>query len=231
MKPICFIGARGGSKGVPRKNIRLLNDKPLIAHTIENALNSKIFSSVVVSTEDKEIAKVAQNYGADVPFMRPKKLAGDNVGMDKVILHTIAKLRKLGYEFDILVNRDCTVPFIRNIDVQKSVELLKKTGCDLVCGVYRQHHNPYYNMMEPNSNGYLRFSKSIGKQIQSRQKAPVVYQLNGLFVINVNKFLKQKKLYMPKNLPYEIPLETGLMIDTEFEFQIAEMIAQGKIKI
>jgi len=231
MKPICFIGARGGSKGVPRKNIRLLNNKPLIAHTIESALNSQIFSSVVVSTEDKEIAKVAQNYGADIPFMRPKKLADDNVGMDKVILHTIIQLRKLGYEFDTLVNRDCTVPFIRNIDMQKSVDLLKKTDCDLVCGVYRQHHNPYYNMMESNSSGYLRFSKSIGKQIKSRQKAPVVYQLNGLFVMNVNRFLRHKKFYMSKTLPYEIPLETGLMIDTEFEFQIAEMIAQGKIKI
>ena len=231
MKPICFIGARGGSKGIPRKNIRLLHNKPLIAHTIVNALNSKLFSAVVVSTEDNEIAKVAKSYGSEVPFMRPKQLAGDNIGMDKVILHAITELRNIGYRFNILVNRDCTVPFIRNIDMQKSIELLEKTNCDLVCGVYKQHHNPYYNMMETNSSGYLRFSKNRGKQIKSRQKAPTVYQLNGLFVMNVNKFLKHKKFYMPKNLPYEIPLETGLMIDTEFEFQIAEMIAQGKIKI
>lgn len=231
MKPICFIGARGGSKGVPRKNIRPLNKKPLIAYTIESALNSKIFGSIVVSTEDQEIANIAQKYGAEVPFIRPMKLAGDNIRMDQVILHAVIELRKLGYDFNVLVNRDCTVPFIRNIDVKNSIALLDKTKCDLVCGVYRQHHNPYYNMMEPNSKGYLRFSKSLSKQISSRQQAPTVYQLNGLFVINVNQFFKYKKFYMPKILPYEIPLETGLMIDTEYEFQIAEMIAQGKIKI
>ena len=147
------------------------------------------------------------------------------------VFNAIEELKKLGYEFDTLVNRDCTVPFIRNSDIINSVNLMKKTNCDLVCGVYKQHHNPYYNMMEPNSNGYLRFSKKTSKQIKSRQKAPIVYQLNGLFVINVARFLKYKKIYMPKCLPYEIPFETGLMIDTEFEFQIAEMISQGKIKI
>ena len=95
MKPICFIGARGGSKGVPRKNIRLLAGKPLIAHTIESALNSKIFSHVIVSTEDKEIAKVAQKFGAKVPFMRPKRLATSTAGMVDVMIHGINELQKL----------------------------------------------------------------------------------------------------------------------------------------
>jgi len=231
MKPVCFIGARGGSKGVPKKNTRLLNGKPLIAHTIENALNSDIFSSIIVSTEDDEIAKIAKKYGADVPFMRPKKLSTDSIGMDDVIIHGVKELFSLGYEFDILVNRDCTVPFIRNVDIAGSIKLLKITKCDGVFGVYKQHHNPYFNMMEVDSHGFLRFSKSLGKKIRSRQDAPAVYQLNGLFTIYVAKLLKYGKLYVPKILPYEIPPETGLMIDTEFEFQIAEMIAQKKIKI
>ena len=81
MRPICFIGARGGSKGVPRKNIRKIAGKPLIAYTIESAINSGIFSSVIVSTEDKEIAKIAKKYGAEIPFIRPKKLSTDNAGM------------------------------------------------------------------------------------------------------------------------------------------------------
>lgn len=231
MKPICFIGARGDSKGIPRKNVRLLAGKPLISYTIESAIKSKIFQSVVVSTEDNEIATIAKRYGADVPFIRPKKLATDNAGMDEVIIHTVKKLRSLGYEFDILVNRDCTVPFIRNGDISATIELLKKKKPDAVFGVYKQHHNPYFNMMEPNSNGFLRFSKSLGKKIESRQDAPIVYQLNGLFTLYVDKLLKYRRLYMPKILPYEIPPETGLMIDTEFEFQIAEMIAQKRIKI
>ena len=101
MKPICLIAARGGSKGVPYKNIRKLAGKPLIAHTIESALKSKIFSHVVVSTENSQIAKIAKNYGAEVPFMRPKKLAKDQTSMDDVIFHVI-KVKLLAYTpFDI----------------------------------------------------------------------------------------------------------------------------------
>ncbi len=231
MKSICFIGARGGSKGIPRKNIREFAGKPLIAHTIKSALDSNVFSDVIVSTEDIEIARIAKKYGASVPFMRPQNLATDNVGMDRVIFHAIKKLRGLGYQFDILVNRDCTVPFIRIKDIRGSIELLKSSKCDAVYGVYRQHHNPYFNMMEPNLRGFLRMSKSIGERVKSRQTAPVVYQLNGLFTIDVERLLKYGNLKMSKICPYEIPPETGFMIDTEFEFQIAELIAKKKIMI
>lgn len=229
MKPICFIGARGGSKGVPRKNIRLLAGKPLIAYTIESALNSKNFSHVVVSTEDKEIAKIAEKFGAEVPFMRPKKLATSSSGMADVMLYGIKKLRALGYDFDIFVNRDCTVPFIRNKDIKGAINLLRKTKCDEVVGVYRQHLNPYFNMMEIGPKGFLELSKKKGKRPKGRQEAPVVYQLNGLFVFNVDKLLKYKEPLLPKILPYEIPVETGLMIDTEIEFRLAEMIVKNKL--
>ena len=98
MKPICFIGARGGSKGVPRKNIRPINGKPLIAYTIESALESGLFSSVVVSTEDKEIAKISKKYGADVPFFRPKKLANEKIDFTPVLIHGINKLYEIKLE-------------------------------------------------------------------------------------------------------------------------------------
>lgn len=230
MKPICLIGARAGSKGVQKKNIRKFGKKPLIAHTIESVLKSNLFSHVIVSTEDKEIAKIALKYGAEVPFMRPKSLAKDNSSMLEVMFHTIKKLNELHYEFDILVNRDCTVPFIKNVDIKNAIMLLKKKNADLVCGVYKQHHNPYFNMMEKNSKGYLEFSKKLKKQIMSRQNAPIVYQLNGLHVINVKSLKKYKKLYMPKTLPLEISAESGFMIDTEFEFQIAEQILKNNNK-
>ena len=98
-KPICFIAARGGSKGIPRKNIKLLAGKPLIGYTIESSINSKIFSHVVVSTEDKEIARISQKFGAEVPFLRPKRLATDSAGMADVILHGLKKLHGMGYDF------------------------------------------------------------------------------------------------------------------------------------
>lgn len=229
MKIICFIGARGGSKGVPGKNIRLLNNKPLIAYTIQSSLKSGMFDHVVVSTEDPEISKVAKKYGAEVPFVRPKKLATDSAGFTDVMLHGIAEMRKLGYEFDVLVNRDCTVPFMRISDMKNAVKLLDTKKCNAVYGVYRQHFNPYFNMMEKNSDGFLKLCKKLKERPKSRQSAPVVYQLNGLFVYNVEKFLKYKTPLLPKSLPYEIPPECGLMIDTELEFQLAEMMIKKRL--
>ena len=229
MKPICFIGARGGSKGVPRKNIRNLGGKPLISYTIESAINSDIFSHVVVSTEDVQIARIAKKYGAEVPFIRPKKLATSSASMADVMYHGIKELESLGYNFNIFVNRDCTVPFIQISDIKKAIQLLRKKKCDEVVSVYRQHLNPYFNMMELNKNGFLKMSKSKGKRPVGRQSAPIVYQLNGLWVYDKKKFLKYRQPLLPKTLPYEIPSETGFMIDTEFEFKLAELIVKNKL--
>lgn len=229
MKPICFIAARGGSKGVPRKNIKKFVGKPLIAYTIEKCINSQIFSHVVISTEDDEIARISKKYGADVPFMRPKKLAMDKSGTSEVLLHGIKKLENLGYKFDEIVLRDCTVPFIRNEDITQSVKKLRKEKPDAVFGVYRQHLNPYFNMMETNSQGYLKLSKKLRNRPITRQGAPTVYQLSGLWALDVKQFLKYQTIMVPKILPYEIPLETGFMIDTELEFKIAEFLAQKNL--
>ena len=224
MKPICLICARGDSKGVPNKNIRIISKKPLIAHTIISAINSKLFSHVVVSTENKNIAQISKKYGAEVPFIRPKNLALDTTPVGDVFIHAIKKLYSLGYEFEIFVNRDCTVPFIKNTDIKKTIDLLKNKKCDAVYGVYRQHLNPYFNMMEKNKEGYLRLSKKLKKRPKSRQKAPIVFQLNGLFTFDAKKFLNQGDPIMANALPHEISPESGLMIDTEIEFKIAEVL-------
>lgn len=232
MNVVCIIPARGGSKGVPKKNIKKINGKPLLGYVIESALKSKIFSHVVVSTEDNEIAKIAKKFGADVPFKRPKSLASDYAPMDKVLLHAVKTLYKLDYDFDIFVWRDATTPFISSVDIQKSIKMLKKNNASIVTGVYRQHLNPYFNIVEKNSNGFLKLCKPLKIKARSRQEAPPVFQLNGLYVYDAKKFLKLKKTDLSKTLPHEIPVETGLMIDTEFEFEIAKLlIEQKKIKL
>ncbi len=230
MKPICIIPARGGSKGVPKKNIRKIAGKPLIYYAIKSSLKSKIFSHVYVSTEDKEIAQIARKYGAEVPFMRPKKLATDTTPMDEVLVHFIEKIKD-EIDFDVFVWRDCTVPFIRNEDIEKSIKILKNKDANLVIGVYEQHLNPYYNVIEKDSSGFIRLVKTIERPV-SRQKAPKVYQMNGLHTYNVKKFLspkRKKRTELNKAIPIEIPIESGLMIDTEFEFQIAKLIIENKI--
>ena len=198
MKPICIIPARGGSKGVPKKNIRKIAGKPLLGHVIEQIDKSKIFSAVIVSTEDLEIAKIARKHGADVPFMRPKNLATDTTPMDKVLLH------------------------------KKSIQLLRKKKVPVVCAVYEQHLNPYFNIVETNSDGFLKLSKKLKTRPMSRQQAPKVYQLNGLYTYDARKFLKIKKTDFGKSIPLEIPLENGLMIDTEFEFKISKLLLETK---
>ena len=228
MKPICIIPARGGSKGVPKKNIRKISGKPLLGHVIEQIDKSKIFSRVIVSTEDSEIAKIARKHGADVPFMGPKNLATDTTPMDKVLLHAVKELYNLDYKFDIFVLRDATTPFITTTDIKKSIQLLRKKKVPVVCAVYEQHLNPYFNIVETNSDGFLKLSKKLKTRPMSRQQAPKVYQLNGLYTYDARKFLKIKKTDYGKSIPLEIPLENGLMIDTEFEFKISKLLLETK---
>ncbi len=228
MKPICFIGARGGSKGLPRKNIRIIDGKPLLAHTIEKALESKYFSHTIVSTEDSEIVKISQKYGAETPFIRPKKLSTNNASMEDTLIHGIKKLYSLGYVFKIVVLLDCTVPFLRMDDIKKAVNVLKKKNADVVCAVYKQHLNPYFNIAEISKSGHLQLCKKLKKIPENRQDAPTVYQMNGLYVFNAKNFLKKGKSIMQKMIPCEIPIETGLMIDTEFEFNIAKLILENR---
>ena len=234
MKPVCIIPARGSSKGIPRKNIRKIGGKPLIAYTIKKAKKSKIFSHIVVSTEDKEIALIAKRYGAEVPFMRPKYLATDSVTTDDVLVHAVKELFKMGYIFDIMVCRDCTVPFIRNIDIKKSINLLKRKKSNLVIGVYDQHLNPYYNIVELTKTNNLKLCKKLAKRPTSRQKAPKVFQMNGLHTYDVKKFLypeRKVRTEISKATPLEIPIETGIMIDTDFEFQLVKLVIENKHKI
>ena len=230
LKPICFIAARGGSKGVPNKNIKSIAGKPLIAHSIRKIINSGLFQAVFVSTESPKIAKIAKKFGAQIPFLRPKKLAGDSATMDDVFLHAIPELQKFGYNFNVVVNLDCTAPFVKINDIKKSISLINKKKCNTAVGAYKTHLNPYFNMMEFNNKYYLEFSKKTRKNIVSRQMAPSVYQLTSFQVLDVCEFLKSKKIYSSKVLPYEIKPENGLMIDTPYEFVVAECLGKTIFK-
>ena len=223
-KPICFIAARAGSKGVPGKNIRILGKKPLIAHSIETALDTNLFSSVIVSTEDEEIAKISKKYGADIPFMRPKKLATDTASGEDVLLHGIKKLFSLGYDFDIVQQRDCTCPLFTKDDLKDAINLHQKEKLDIVMTVYETHHSPYFNIMELNKKGFLKLCKKSKIKIKNRQEATRVFQLVGLFTVDAKKMLKYGTYLLPKIKPSIIPIERGLMIDTEYEWKIAELM-------
>lgn len=224
MNSICIIPARGGSKGVPRKNVRLLGNKPLIAYSIESALNSNLFENVIVTTDDAEIAKTAKKYGAEVPFMRPAHLASDISSNYDVLFHAVKKLKSLDFRFDISCYRDPTVPFITEADLSGGLELLINSNCNAVFGSIRSHPSPYFGMMEKNSKGYLKPSKSTGKLITRRQDAPIVYSIDGFFIHKVDKLIKKNNFFVSKILPYEISKEHAHMIDFEIDFTIAEIL-------
>ena len=230
-KPICIIPARGGSKGIPKKNIRLIAGKPLIYYTIKSALESKIFSHVIVSTEDKKIASIAKKYGAEVPFMRPKNLATDKTATAPVLLHAIKKLNSLDIYFEIFVYRDCTCPFIDGRDMRGTIELLKKSDCYATCGSVKAHPSPYFGMWEPNKDGFLEISKTTNKNITQRQAAPTVYITEGVLAFWTKKFLKTRDtqpIGSAITLPYEISSEHGHAIDFEFDFKIAKLLIESK---
>ena len=229
-KLICIIPARGGSKEVPKKNIRFLGDKPLIAHTIESAINSDLFDHVIVSTEDDEIAEISKKYGAEVPFMRPKELATDSTSTDEVINFCIPKLHSLGYEFEIFVLRDCTVPFIDDKDMLGAIQLLKQKNCDAVFGAIKAHPSPYFGMMELDKNGFLKPSKPLPREIFRRQDGPTVWIVDGLFVFFTKKFLKNQFIYRGNILPYEISKLHAHMIDYELDFEIGEFLYKNTLK-
>ena len=228
MNAICIIFARGGSKGVPNKNIRILGNKPLIAHSIESAINSKVFQEVIVSTEDEKIAKIAKKFGASVPFMRPKKLATDNIPLEPVLIHVLKKLKQMKLSFDTIAIRDCTVPFIDEKDLRGAMKLFKKSNCNGVFAAIRAHPNPYFGMMEINSKGYLQISKPLKKNITRRQDVPIVYDIDGLFILKIEAFLKTKNIFLSKTIPYEISKMHGHMIDFPIDFKIAESIHKLK---
>ncbi len=233
MNAICLICARGGSKGVPRKNIRPLGGIPLLAHSIRTAIASGSFAAVVVSTEDEAIAEVARAWGAEVPFMRPAALATDESGKVGAMLHAVESLLAEGRAFDIVVDKDPTVPFLDATDMKACLDLLlMHDTCDVVAGVTESHVNPYFHLVEVNDQGFLRVSKGPVDDMRPayvrRQDCPPVYSLHGLIGLKVAPFLKRRQVYSPHTLPLICPPERSVMIDTELEFEFAQFLLANR---
>jgi CMP-N,N'-diacetyllegionaminic acid synthase len=223
-KTLVIIPARGGSKGILQKNIKLLNQKPLIVYTIEAAL--EIFSSnqICVSTDDKDIAACATEFKASVPFIRPAKLATDISGSYDVLLHAIEFYKNLGQNFETLVLLQPTSPFRNSKHIQAAINLYNP-AIDMVVSVCNSKYNPYYNLFEENEAGFLAQSKP--SNIVRRQDAPNTYFYNGaIYVINV-KTLLQKPLHQFKHIiKYEMDEISSTDIDTPLDWAWAEFLIQ-----
>ena len=160
-----LIPARGGSKGLPRKNIKLLLGKPLIAWTIEQALASKYLDKVVVSTDDEEIAKISKKYGAEVPFIRPKELATDKTKGIDVVLHTIRWMEENGKSYDFLMLLQSTSPLRTFEDMDKAIELLFLKKAKAIVSVCEVEHHPYWSNTLPEDGCMKNFIRKVIKSL------------------------------------------------------------------
>lgn len=221
---VCVIPARGGSKGLPGKNVKNFCGKPLIAHTIEQAKQSKYIDRVIVSTEDEEIAQISLEYGAEVPFIRPLELAGDSVATIDVLLHAIRWLEdKEQYFFDILVLLHVTTPLRSVEDIDNSIARLVEEKADNIISVAESHRNPYFNMVEEDSDGFVRLVKE--GRYSARQYAPKVYDMNASIYVWWKNILKEdKKIFLKKTKAYVMPKERSIDIDDDLDFKIAEFL-------
>lgn len=227
---LAIIPARGGSKGVPRKNIRLLGGKPLIAYAIEVGLKSPSIKRVIVSTEDAEIAEIAKRYGAEVPFMRPTDLAGDTVPEQPVFRHALKWLEENeGYVPEFVLSLKCTTPLKTAGDIEAVVKKLKETDCDSVRTMTRVNgvYHPYWmykergDLAEPFVDGL-----DIAKWYQ-RQLLPPVYRLNGVVDgARRSVMMEKSNLWGNTMAMVEVPEDRAVDIDTELDFRVVEFLIE-----
>ncbi len=223
------ICCRGGSKGVPGKNIKPLLGKPLIAYTVQSALEASLLNDVIVSTDDNEIANIAKAYGAKVPFMRPDDLASDTASKWPVFIHALEAYEKMyNVTVDYLVDMDVTVPLKSAMDINGAIQkALDDETVDVVITGYEPERNPYFNMMEIKADGFAEIVKKGEKPIVRRQDAPEVYSLTpAAYVVKRSALYAFEHWSKAKCKIYPIPRERAVDIDTEIDFRIVEFLMQ-----
>lgn len=225
---LCVIPARGGSRGLPGKNVKQLAGKPLIAHTIKQAKEAKYIDRIIVSTEDTQIADISRTYDAEVPFERPKELAEDDSSMIDVLLHAMKWMEeKERYKFDILLLLHVTTPLRTPEDIDNCIRLLVDEDAENVFSVTEAYRNPYFNMVEIGSDNKVRLVKE--GSFATRQSAPEVFDMNSsIYVWRRTKLIENKGLFLEKTRIYPMPRERSIDIDKPLDFRLAEMLMQDK---
>lgn len=223
MNILTIIPARGGSKGIPHKNIKPLAGKPLIHYTIDVARQIVADEDICVSTDDVEIIHCVEDYGLKVPFVRPAELATDTAGTYEVLLHALKYYEQQGKTYDVIILLQNTSPFRTPKQVKEALALYN-SNLDMVVSVKECSANPYYCVFEENTEGFLNICKGKGNIIR-RQDAPKVYEYNGaIYVINP-KSLKEMPLYkFTKRIKYVMDEKSSLDLDTMNDWHMAELL-------
>lgn len=225
-----IITARGGSKGIPGKNLRPAAGKPLIAWTIETALAATSLDRVIVSTESPEIADVARRHGAEAPFMRPADLAQDHTPGIEPVLHAVQWLEENeGYQPDIIVLLQPTSPLRIPEDIDRAIELIHEKSADAIVSVTPAEAHPYW-MKQIDGSGRMTDFIKLEQPIDRRQDLPEVYVLNGaIYLARYEVLVEQKTFYTDNTLCLVMPIERSLDVDTPWDLYLADLILRDRL--
>ena len=229
---VAFVFARGGSKGLPGKNLRLLAGKPLVAHAIEHARAVSRIDRGIVSTDSVEIAQVARSFGAEVPFMRPAELATDQAPEWLSWQHALAFLRQEeGVLPAVMISVPVTAPLREPQDIERCLDLYLAGGVDIVVTVSEAHRSPYFNMVQRRSDGTMELVVPTLKEFARRQDVPAVFDMTTIaYVANPEFVLTKDSIFQGRVRAVETPPERAIDIDTLLDFEIAEFLMSRRPK-
>jgi len=231
MKAVAFIFARGGSKGLPGKNVRALCGKPMIAWSIDHAKAVNRIHRVIVSTDSEEIADVARQYGAETPFMRPKELARDDSPEWLAWRHALNYLQESdGALPDAMVSVPVTAPLRIPEDIERCLDEFARGDADVVVTVSEAHRSPYFNMVKRNVDGSVSLVIPPATNVARRQDAHAVFDMATVAYVASPQFvLARNALFEGRVRAITVPAERAIDIDTLLDFQIAECLMKGGI--
>ncbi|MBK1972285.1 acylneuraminate cytidylyltransferase family protein [Campylobacter sp. TTU_617] len=224
---LCTICARGGSKGVLNKNIKKINNLEMIAYSIIQARNSKLFKHIVISTDSDEIANVALKYKAEVFFKREAHLASDNAPKIPVMRDALLRSEKyFGIKFDILVDLDASAPLRTSKDIKKAYELFVKENKEVLITATPARRNPYFNLIELDNDEVKRSKQGF---FTTRQSAPKCFDMNAsIYMFKRERILKSDDLFGKQTSLYIMEENTAFDVDSELDFKIVEFLIKER---
>ncbi len=229
MKAVALIFARGGSKGLPGKNMRSLCGKPMIAWAIEHAKAVKRIQRVIVSTDSEDIAALARHYGAETPFMRPPELALDDSPEWLAWRHALNYLQSEGGLPDAMVSVPVTAPLREPGDIERCLDEFALGGADIVVTVSEARRSPYFNMVKLNADRTVGLVIPATQPVSRRQDAPAVYDMATVAYVASPQFvLTRNAIFEGRVSAVIVPVERAIDIDTLLDFQIAECLMKGR---
>lgn len=220
-KTLAIIPARGGSKRIPRKNVKEFLGKPIIAYSIESALESKIFDEVMVSTDDVEIAEISKKYGAKIPFFRSPELSNDMAMTAPVLIEVLKEYEKLGQKFDYVCCIYATAPFINPKRLKEGMTLLMSNDIDSVLPVVKFSYPPQRALVKKGDLIEMQYPENYN--VRSQDLEPIYHDCGQFYCLKAESLIKEEKLYCTKTMPIELPETEVQDIDSEEDWKIAEM--------